>query len=55
MARHDSRYRLIAITDKHLFAIPHELDMGAESRFQIADIYGSHTAIIVNMTMLVIC
>jgi hypothetical protein len=29
--------------------------MGAESRFQIADIYSSHIVIIVNMTMLVMC
>jgi hypothetical protein len=55
MAGHDSCHRLVAIADQHLFAIPHELDMGAEPRFQIADIYGPHAAIIVNMTMLVIC
>ena len=54
MAWHDSRHRGGAITDKHLFAIPHELDMGAEARFQIADIYGFHTVIIINMTILVI-
>jgi hypothetical protein len=54
MAGHDSRHGLVAITDNDLFAIPDELDMGAESRFQIADIYGSHAVIIANMTMLVI-
>ena len=38
---------------QHLFAIAHDLDMGAEPGFQIADIYRPHAAIIANMTMLV--
>jgi hypothetical protein len=55
LAGHDSRHGLVAIADQHLFAIPHHLDMGAEPRLQIADIYGLHVAIVVDMTMLVIC
>jgi hypothetical protein len=54
MAGHDSRYRLVSITDQHFFPIPDELDMSAEAGFQIADVYGLHAAIILDMTMLVI-
>jgi len=49
----DPCYRLVAITHKHLFAVPDELNMGAELRFQIANINGSHGVIIADMTMLV--
>ena len=52
-ARHDSRYGLVAVANKHLFAFTHELDMGAELRFQVADIHGFHKTIIANLTMLV--
>jgi hypothetical protein len=51
----DPRHGLIAVAHKYLFAVPNELNMGAELRFQIADIDGSHAAIIADMTMLVIC
>ena len=54
MAGYDSRHWLISIADQHLFAIPHDLNMGAQPRLQIADIYGSHGTIIADMTMLVI-
>ena len=54
MAGYDSRHRLIAIADQHLFTIPHNLNMGAQPRLQIADIYGSHGTIIADVTMLVI-
>lgn len=53
-AGNDPRHGLVAVAHKHLFAIPDELNMGAELRFQIADIDGSHAAIIADVTMLVI-
>lgn len=53
MAGNDSCYRLVAIADHHFLSIPHKLDMSAEMRLKIADIYGLHCAIIANMTMLV--
>jgi hypothetical protein len=54
-AGNDPRHGLFAVAHKHLFAVPDELNMGAELRFQIADIDGSHAAIIADVTMLVIC
>ena len=54
-AGNDARHGLVAVAHQHLFAISDELNMGAELRFQIADIDGSHVAIIAEMTMLVIC
>jgi hypothetical protein len=37
----DPRPRLVAVAHQHLFAIPDELNMGAELRLQIANIYSS--------------
>jgi hypothetical protein len=54
-AGNDRRAGLVAVAHKHLFAVPDELNMGAELRFQIADIDGSHVSIIADVTMLVIC
>ncbi len=54
-AGNDPRHGLVAVAHQHLFAILDELNMGAELRFQIADINGSHVTIILNVTMLVIC
>ena len=52
-ARHDSGHRCVAVANKHFFAPTHELDMGAELRFQIADIHGFHRTIIADLTNLV--
>ena len=54
-AGNDPRHGLVALAHQHLFAISDELNMGAELRFQIADIDRSHVAIIADVTMLVIC
>jgi hypothetical protein len=54
-AGNNSRHGLIAVAHKYLFAVKNELNMGAELRFQIADIDSSHAAIIADVTMLVIC
>jgi len=54
-AGNDARHGLVAVAYQYLFAISHELNMGAELCFQIADIDGSHVAIIADVTMLVIC
>ena len=54
MARNDARHRLVAVAYQDLFAVLDELNMGAEPRFQVADIDGSHIAIIADVTMLVI-
>jgi len=54
-AGNDPRHGLIAVAHEHLFAVANQLNMGAELRFQIADIDGSRAAIIADMTMLVIC
>ena len=53
-AGHNPRDRLAAVTYEHFFAVPHELDMSAELRLEITDIYCFHANIIANMTMLVI-
>ncbi len=52
-ARHDSRHGRVAVANKHFFALTHELDMGAELRFQIADVHGFHKTIIADLTNLV--
>jgi hypothetical protein len=44
-AGNDPRHGLIAVADKHLFAVANQLNMGAELRFQIADIDSSHAPI----------
>jgi hypothetical protein len=43
---HDARHGLVAVTDKHLFTVPHELDMGAELRLEVTDVHGFHAAMI---------
>jgi hypothetical protein len=53
-ARNDPRHGLVAVAHKHLFAVPDELNMGAELCFQITDIDGSHVPIIADVTVLVI-
>jgi hypothetical protein len=53
-AGNDPGHGLISVAHEHLFAIANELNMGAELCFQIADIDGSHSEIVTNMTMLVI-
>ena len=53
-AGNDPCHGLVSIANKHLFAVPDELNMRAKLRFQIADIDGSHAASITDMTMLVI-
>lgn len=52
IARYDSGHCFIAITDKYLLTITDELDLGAEMRLQIADVYDFHTMIIAEVTML---
>jgi hypothetical protein len=44
-AGNDPRHGLIAVADKHLFAVANQLNMGAELRSQIADIDSSHAPI----------
>jgi hypothetical protein len=51
-AGNEPRHGPVAVAHKHLFAAPNDLDMGAEVRFQIADIDGPHIPIIANVTML---
>jgi len=51
--RHDSLHGRVAVANKHLFALTHELDMGAELRFQVADIDGFHETIMADLTNLV--
>ena len=53
-AGNDPRYRLVAVANQHFFALLHELDVSAELRFQVANVYGTHTHIVTNLTMLVI-
>jgi len=52
-AGNDSRHRLVAVANQHFFAVLYELDVSAELRFQVADVYGTHRHIITNLTMLV--
>jgi len=52
-AGNDSRHRLVAVANQHFFAVLYELDVSAELRFQVANVYGTHTHIITNLTMLV--
>jgi hypothetical protein len=51
-AGNDPRHRLVAVAHQHLFAVPHELNMGAQLRLQIAYIHGSHNSILADMRML---
>ena len=53
-AGNDPRYRLVAVANQHFFALLHELDVSAELRFQVANVYGTHTHITTNLTMLLI-
>ena len=53
-AGNDSRHRLVAVANQHFFAVLYEPDVSAEMRFQIANVYGTHTHITTNLTMLVI-
>jgi hypothetical protein len=52
-AGNDPRYRLVAVANQHFFAVLYELDVSAELRFQVANVYGTHTHIVTNLTMLV--
>ncbi len=52
-AGNHSRHRLVAVANQHFFAVLYELDVSAEVRFQVADVYGTHKHIITNLTMLV--
>ncbi len=53
-AGHDPRHRLPAVAHHYLFAVSHELDVGAELRFQVANIHCPHRLSITDMTKLVI-
>lgn len=50
---HDSCHRFLTVAHKHLFAVAHELDMSAELRLEISDVYHTHGAIVSDLTMLV--
>ncbi len=54
-AGHNPSHRLVTVANQYLFAVSYELDVSAELRLQIADIDGSHVAVIADVTMLVIC
>lgn len=43
VAGNDTSDGLVAVADQDLFAVFHELNMSAEPRLQVADIYGSHS------------
>jgi len=47
---HDPGYGLFAVANEQLLAFAHQLEMGAELRFQLADLYRSHDYIVPEMT-----
>jgi hypothetical protein len=46
--------RQLSIENRHFLAVLHELDMGAEFGFQLADLCGSHIAVPAYMTNMAI-
>lgn len=44
--RNDPRDRLISITNQNLFAVTYHLNVGAEPRLEVADLYTTHTTIV---------
>jgi hypothetical protein len=50
-AGNDPRHRLVAVAHQHLFAVPHEQNMGAQLRLQIAYIHGSHNSILADIEL----
>src|SRR5580698_3388251 len=54
VAGNDARHRLVPVADQYLLAVLHALQMGAETRLEVADIHRAHVSILSNMTTIVI-